>query len=302
MAVATDYTESTGLFLSYGVWALFGAVLLGPMLRDGADARALGYAVASLTVVRMLPVALALLGSGIGGRGTVFIGWFGPRGLASVVFLILAADDLHLTREHVGNLAVQTVLWTIALSVLLHGVSAGPMSAWFARAEASSPRRGAATVGGDRRPAEHAVGSDSSTTTGRERGERGSAVVVASPSRVRARGSASPRRRGGPGPGRLDDDLGAQQVPGPGSACAAAPLSHLDDDRQDSGQPGAREPLLRGERDGQESGLSSDGSCVARNTMPTETSPMASAFAMGGVSPLVGSRRLTSALNVVPSP
>ena len=146
VAVATDYTESTGLFLSYGVWALFGAVLLGPMLRDGADARALGYAVVSLTVVRMLPVALALLGSGIGGRGTVFIGWFGPRGLASVVFLILAADDLHLTREHVGNLAVQTVLWTIALSVLLHGVSAGPMSAWFARAEASSPRRGAATV------------------------------------------------------------------------------------------------------------------------------------------------------------
>ena len=141
VAAATDYTESTGLFMSYGVWAVFGAVLLGPMLQKDADVRAIGYAVASLTVIRMLPVALALLGSGIGGRGTVFIGWFGPRGLASVVFLILAADDLHLAREDVGGLAVQTVIWTIALSVLLHGVSAGPMSAWFARAEASPERR-----------------------------------------------------------------------------------------------------------------------------------------------------------------
>jgi NhaP-type Na+/H+ or K+/H+ antiporter len=141
VAAATDYTESTGLFMSYGVWAMFGAVLLGPMLQNGGDLRAIGYAVASLTVIRMLPVALALLGSGIAARGTVFIGWFGPRGLASVVFLILAADDLHLTREDVGGLAVQTVIWTIALSVLLHGVSAGPMSAWFARTEASSERR-----------------------------------------------------------------------------------------------------------------------------------------------------------------
>ena len=141
VAAATDYSESTGLFMSYAVWAVFGAVLLGPMLQKDADWRAIGYAVASLTVIRMLPVALALLGSGIGGRGTVFIGWFGPRGLASVVFLILAADDLHLTRQDVGGLAVQTVIWTIALSVLLHGVSAGPMSAWFARAEASPERR-----------------------------------------------------------------------------------------------------------------------------------------------------------------
>lgn len=159
VAVATDYTESTGLFMSYGVWAVFGAVLLGPMLRNDGDLRAIGYAVASLTVIRMVPVALALLGSGLGRPGTVFIGWFGPRGLASVVFLILAADDLHLTREDVGGLAVQTVVATIALSVLLHGVSAGPMSAWFARAEASPQRRaGQHAVSTDAPPARRRLG------------------------------------------------------------------------------------------------------------------------------------------------
>jgi sodium/hydrogen antiporter len=159
VAAATDYTESTGLFMSYGVWAMFGAVLLGPMLQHGGDLQAIGYAVASLTVIRMLPVALAIRGSGIGRPGTVFIGWFGPRGLASVVFLILAADDLHLTREDVGGLAVQTVIWTIALSVLLHGVSAGPMSAWFARAEATPERRaGRHAVSTDTPPARRRLG------------------------------------------------------------------------------------------------------------------------------------------------
>jgi sodium/hydrogen antiporter len=136
IALPTEYSESTGLFMSYGVWALFGAVLVGPMLQHGWDLRAVAYGVASLTVIRMLPAALSLLGSGVGVAAAVFIGWFGPRGLASVVFLIIAADDLELTRENAGGTVVQTIIWTIGLSVILHGVTATPLSRWFARTEA----------------------------------------------------------------------------------------------------------------------------------------------------------------------
>jgi NhaP-type Na+/H+ or K+/H+ antiporter len=159
IANATEYTESTGLFMSYGVWALFGAVLVGPMLEHGWDWRAIGYALASLTVIRMFPVAISLLGSDIGTAGMVFIGWFGPRGLASVVFLILAADDLHLTREHVGNIVVQTIVWTILLSVVLHGFSAGPLSRWFAGTEAQQrPRVGPTAVAVDAPPRRRRLG------------------------------------------------------------------------------------------------------------------------------------------------
>jgi NhaP-type Na+/H+ or K+/H+ antiporter len=159
IAHAIEYAESTGLFMSYAVWTLFGAVLVGPMLDQDWDGRAIGYAVASLTVIRMLPVAVSLLGSGIGTAGTLFIGWFGPRGLASVVFLVLAADELQLTTQHVGNVVVQTVVWTILLSVVLHGVSARPLSRWFARTEAHAPSRvGTAAVSVDAEPRRRRLG------------------------------------------------------------------------------------------------------------------------------------------------
>ena len=73
----------------------FGAVLLGPALEHVTWQEAL-YAVLSLTVVRMLPVAIGMIGSGATWRTVGFLGWFGPRGLASIVFAVIAVEEAHL--------------------------------------------------------------------------------------------------------------------------------------------------------------------------------------------------------------
>ena len=77
------------------------------------------YAVLSLTVVRMLPVAVVLIGSGLGRRTAAFIGWFGPRGLASVVFALLALEELGPGADR----AVAVIVATVLLSVVAHGLS-----------------------------------------------------------------------------------------------------------------------------------------------------------------------------------
>ena len=123
---ATEFTETTGLFLSFLVWALFGVTLVAPILSHQWHWAPVVYALLSLTLVRMLPVALALIGSHLRPVTVIFVGWFGPRGLASVVFLILALDDLHITQ--LTDPLVQTVVWTIVLSVLLHGLTSNPLA------------------------------------------------------------------------------------------------------------------------------------------------------------------------------
>ena len=76
---------------SYVVWLVFGAALAGPVVAAGLDPVLLLYAILSLTIVRMGPVALALAGSGVRRDTVTLIGWFGPRGMASVVFLLIAS-------------------------------------------------------------------------------------------------------------------------------------------------------------------------------------------------------------------
>jgi NhaP-type Na+/H+ or K+/H+ antiporter len=88
------------------------------------------FAVLALTVVRMGPVAVALIGSGVGRATVGFIGWFGPRGLASVVFGLIAYDSLA-PAEAQTVLAVVTV--TVALSIVAHGVTASPLAARYGR-------------------------------------------------------------------------------------------------------------------------------------------------------------------------
>jgi len=123
------FTETLGLSASFLVWAIFGALFVGHLLSHDLSARAVGYAIASLTVIRMVPVAIALTGTHLRPATVVFMGWFGPRGLASVVFTLIALEDL----EHSGGgtLLVQTATWTILLSVLLHGLSASPLAARY---------------------------------------------------------------------------------------------------------------------------------------------------------------------------
>jgi len=118
----TFLAEQSGELLNAVTFLLFGAVLLGPALGD-PDWRVIGYAVLSLTVVRMLPVALAMVGTGMRRVTIGFLGWFGPRGLASIVFVLLLVERSDLPER---SLMVAVVTWTVALSVYAHGLTAGP--------------------------------------------------------------------------------------------------------------------------------------------------------------------------------
>jgi NhaP-type Na+/H+ or K+/H+ antiporter len=120
--------EQSGAVLGAITFIVFGAVLLGPALSELTWQIGL-YAVLSLTVVRMLPVALALLGSGARRPTVAFLGWFGPRGAASIVFALLLLEDEALA----GQRAILTAVFvTVGLSVLAHGVTAAPLAGRYA--------------------------------------------------------------------------------------------------------------------------------------------------------------------------
>jgi NhaP-type Na+/H+ or K+/H+ antiporter len=113
---------STGEVLAMMTWVVFGGVILGRLL-DRMTWSMLIYAVLSLTVIRIVPVVLSLLGTGMS-RGTkLFIGWFGPRGLASIVFAVIVFDADVPGKETIAVTAACTVL----LSIIAHGVTANPL-------------------------------------------------------------------------------------------------------------------------------------------------------------------------------
>ncbi len=126
------FTEEAGALLDTVTFLVFGAVLLGPSLEHVSWQIAL-YAVLSLTVARMLPVALSLWGSARAPT-VAFVGWFGPRGLASIVFAVIVED----TGQAHGSTLLTATYVTVGLSVLLHGLSAAPLvdryAAWFSAA------------------------------------------------------------------------------------------------------------------------------------------------------------------------
>jgi len=114
--------ESVGETLAMLTWVAFGAISVGQVL-GRFDFSILLYAVLSLTVVRMLPVYLCLVGTGMGAAGKLFIGWFGPRGLASIVFGIIVFNE-----RLPGNGTLESVVVaTVLLSVLAHGMTANPL-------------------------------------------------------------------------------------------------------------------------------------------------------------------------------
>lgn len=124
------FLESEGELLSLLVWMIFGGAIAGPMIGDLTWRLAL-YAVASLTVIRMAPVALALVGTGLRVDTTALLGWFGPRGLASIVYGLAAVETLG--EDGIGRDVLATVGGTVLLSVVAHGVTAQPLSRWYAR-------------------------------------------------------------------------------------------------------------------------------------------------------------------------
>jgi sodium/hydrogen antiporter len=129
-------SEQVGDVLNGVTFVFFGAILLGPALGEGSWDLAL-YAAVSLTVVRMLPVAIAMLGSHGKAPTVGFLGWFGPRGLASIVFAVIVIEQSNLPHEHLLALAIYL---TVGLSVFAHGLTAAPLAASYARWYEQHPR------------------------------------------------------------------------------------------------------------------------------------------------------------------
>jgi NhaP-type Na+/H+ or K+/H+ antiporter len=118
---------NAGSLMSLLVWLAFGTWLV-PVLQH-AEWQVIVLAILGLTVVRMLPVALSLLGTGLDAATIGIVGWFGPRGLASIVFALLAADALPGPQAELILASVGTV---VVASVVLHGMTAGPLARWYA--------------------------------------------------------------------------------------------------------------------------------------------------------------------------
>ena len=121
--------EQTGAVLAAVTFVVFGAILLGPALRDLTWQIAL-YAVLSLTLVRMVPVAISMLGTSARRPTVAFLGWFGPRGAASIVFALLLLEEASALPNQA--LILTTAFVTVGLSVLAHGATAAPLSTRYA--------------------------------------------------------------------------------------------------------------------------------------------------------------------------
>jgi NhaP-type Na+/H+ or K+/H+ antiporter len=126
------FLEQASGGVSLLVWLAFGAIGV-PILIQRLDWTLVVYAVLSLTAVRMIPVALALIGSRLDRSTVLFVGWFGPRGLASLVFALLALEEI----GSVADEAVAVIAATVFLSVLAHGLTAAPLAARYGRRAAA---------------------------------------------------------------------------------------------------------------------------------------------------------------------
>jgi NhaP-type Na+/H+ or K+/H+ antiporter len=135
-----EFGEAEGQLLALLTFLLFGAVMVPDALGQ-IDGRVLLYALLSLTVIRMVPAALALWGTGLRWQSVVFLGWFGPRGIASILFLLLVVAGSGLPGAAEINAVVVT---TVLLSVFAHGLTAWPASIWYARCARDDMARDAA--------------------------------------------------------------------------------------------------------------------------------------------------------------
>lgn len=119
-----EFMESEGQLLMLIAFLVFGAFLL-PEGFEHANWTIILYSALGLTVIRMIPVAFSLAGAGLGFSTKLFLGWFGPRGLASILFVLLILEESAV--PHRNEILSITVI-TVALSALLHGVTAAPLA------------------------------------------------------------------------------------------------------------------------------------------------------------------------------
>jgi NhaP-type Na+/H+ or K+/H+ antiporter len=131
-----EFTEELGQALSLAVFFGLGSITLEVV--GAATWEMVVFAVLTLSVLRMAPVAVALLGIGLGGRTVAYLGWFGPRGLASIVFaLLVVVDEPEL--PGVGVIFVAMTI-TVLMSVFAHGITAPLLTSRYARWVETLPR------------------------------------------------------------------------------------------------------------------------------------------------------------------
>jgi NhaP-type Na+/H+ or K+/H+ antiporter len=124
-----EFMETEGQLLMLITFLVFGAVLL-PEGFEHITPMVLLYSILSLTVLRMVPIALSLLGTRLRAPTVLFLGWFGPRGLASILFVLLILEEADV--PHYTEILATTVV-TVALSILLHGMTAAPFARVYGR-------------------------------------------------------------------------------------------------------------------------------------------------------------------------
>lgn len=122
-----EAAEGTADILAMITWILFGAIFIGDSLLNPTW-QPLVYAVLSLTVIRMVPIFFSVSGLEIRWDTKLFLGWFGPRGLASIVFMVMVVQANIPEPEKL----IEAVTWTILLSVIAHGISANPLAKIYA--------------------------------------------------------------------------------------------------------------------------------------------------------------------------
>ena len=128
--------QDLGALLNALTFVAFGAAFIKPLIERASWEVAL-YALLSITVVRILPVAIAMLGTRSSPATVAYLGWFGPRGLASIVFAVLVVEA---SIPHSDTIVDATAL-TVVASVVLHGLSAGVLADRYARGLRRRPRR-----------------------------------------------------------------------------------------------------------------------------------------------------------------
>jgi NhaP-type Na+/H+ or K+/H+ antiporter len=131
----TDFTQDESELLASSSFLLFGAVVAGPLI-DQLDWQVALYAVASLTIIRMVPALIGMTGSGTLLETRLFVGWFGPRGLASILFALFVLE--HLDSPNTPTIFL-VATWTVLASIYAHGLTASPWAGHLATRLADAP-------------------------------------------------------------------------------------------------------------------------------------------------------------------
>ena len=124
-----EFAEAEGQLLTLLTFMFFGALMLVPALEQ-LNPTILIYGLLSLTIIRMLPVTLSLIGLGLRWESILFLGWFGPRGVASILYVLLLVEENSIINQ---DIIVNIVVLTVLLSIIAHGVSAIPLSKSYSK-------------------------------------------------------------------------------------------------------------------------------------------------------------------------